>query len=185
MTRRAGLLDRRLKQGVGQADSAQEVERLHRERCSGFTVKRFHEHMVKDHGFGWGHTWTKLHLQWAALEAKVPHAPIIQAFTLYWRDMLRVVCMALMNVIAVVAAIFGAAYAVQPAYGIGFSKAIYLWIPVLGNICNPPVKAALRRGFGGGGSAPTSTGGAQRVSSVACRRCGRGRRRAKPPDRCR
>src|ERR1700723_269828 len=64
----------------------------------------------------------------------VPHAPIIQAFTLYWRDMLRVVCMSLMNVIAVVAAIFGAAYAVQPAYGIGFSKAIYLWIPVLGNI---------------------------------------------------
>ena len=43
-------------------------------------------------------------------------------------------CMALMNVIAVVATIFGAAYAVQPAYGIGFSKYIYLWIPVLGNI---------------------------------------------------
>src|SRR6202522_2692929 len=64
----------------------------------------------------------------------VPHAPIIQAFTLYWRDMLRVVCMALMNVIAVVAAIFGAAYAVQPAYGIGFDKAVYLWIPVVGNI---------------------------------------------------
>jgi MFS family permease len=42
--------------------------------------------------------------------------------------------MALMNVIAVVATIFGAAYAVQPAYGIGFQKDIYLWIPVLGNI---------------------------------------------------
>jgi MFS family permease len=42
--------------------------------------------------------------------------------------------MALMNVIAVVATIFGAAYAVQPAYGIGFSKQVYLWIPVLGNI---------------------------------------------------
>src|SRR5271156_5126809 len=65
---------------------------------------------------------------------KVPHAPIIQAFTLYWRDMLRVVCMALMNVIPVVATIFGAAYAVQPAYGIGFPKAVYLWIPVVGNI---------------------------------------------------
>ena len=48
--------------------------------------------------------------------------------------MLRVVCMALMNVIPVVATIFGAAYAVQPAYGIGFSKDVYLWIPVLGNI---------------------------------------------------
>jgi MFS family permease len=42
--------------------------------------------------------------------------------------------MALMNVIPVVATIFGAAYAVQPAYGIGFSKDIYLWIPVLGNM---------------------------------------------------
>jgi MFS family permease len=30
--------------------------------------------------------------------------------------------------------VFGAAYAVQPAYGIGFSKSVYLWIPVLGNI---------------------------------------------------
>jgi MFS family permease len=33
----------------------------------------------------------------------------------------------------VVATIFGAAYAVQPGYGIGFSKDVYLWIPVLGN----------------------------------------------------
>jgi MFS family permease len=39
-----------------------------------------------------------------------------------------------MNVIPVVATIFGAAYAVQPAYGIGFAKDLYLWIPVLGNI---------------------------------------------------
>src|SRR6201989_3386126 len=48
--------------------------------------------------------------------------------------MLRVICCSLMNVIAVVATIFGAAYAVQPAYGIGFSKDVYLWIPVMGNI---------------------------------------------------
>ncbi len=34
--------------------------------------------------------------------------------------MVRVVCMALMNVIPVVATIFGAAYAVQASYGIGF-----------------------------------------------------------------
>ena len=67
-------------------------------------------------------------------EGKVPRAPIIQALKLNWRDMLRVVCMALMNVIPVVAAIFGAAYAVQPAYGIGFEKDVYLWIPVLGNV---------------------------------------------------
>jgi hypothetical protein len=37
-------------------------------------------------------------------------------------------------VIPVVTSIFGAAYAVQPGYGIGFSKDVYLWIPVLGNI---------------------------------------------------
>ena len=64
----------------------------------------------------------------------IPRAPIVQAFQLSWPDMLRVVCMALMNVIPVVATIFGAAYAVQPAYGIGFHKDVYLWIPVLGNI---------------------------------------------------
>jgi MFS family permease len=64
----------------------------------------------------------------------VPKTPIILAFKDSWRDMLRVVCMALMNVIPVVATIFGAAYAVQPAYGVGFEKDIYLWIPVLGNI---------------------------------------------------
>jgi MFS family permease len=64
----------------------------------------------------------------------VPHSPIPQAFRNCWKDMLRVVGMALMNVIPVVTSIFGAAYAVQPGYGIGFSKDVYLWIPVLGNI---------------------------------------------------
>jgi len=64
----------------------------------------------------------------------VPKAPIIQAITESWRDMLRVMCCSLMNVIPVVTAIFGAAYAVQPGYGIGFEKDVYLWIPVLGNI---------------------------------------------------
>jgi len=61
-------------------------------------------------------------------------SPIAEAFRHNWRDMLRVVLMALMNVIPVVATVFGAAYAVQAAYGIGFRKDIYLWIPVLGNI---------------------------------------------------
>ena len=64
----------------------------------------------------------------------VPKAPIVEAFKTSWPDMLRVVCMALMNVIPVVATIFGAAYAVQAAYRIGFPKDVYLWIPVLGNI---------------------------------------------------
>jgi MFS family permease len=64
----------------------------------------------------------------------VPRTPIIQAFKYSWKDMLRVVCMALTNVIPVVATIFGGAYAVQAAYGIRFDKDVYLWIPVLGNI---------------------------------------------------
>jgi MFS family permease len=61
-------------------------------------------------------------------------SPVVDAFRHHLPDMLRVVCMALMNVIPVVATIFGAAYAVQPAYGIGFAKDVYLWIPVLGNL---------------------------------------------------
>ena len=72
-----------------------------------------------------------------ANEAKrgdVPKAPVIEALRFHWDDMLRVICCALMNVIPVVTSIFGAAYAVQPAYGIGFDKSVYLWIPVLGNI---------------------------------------------------
>src|SRR6201995_3240103 len=67
-------------------------------------------------------------------DGSLPKAPIVQAFQTSWADMLRVVCMALMNVIPVVATIFGAAYAVQPAYGIGFKPDVYLWIPVLGNV---------------------------------------------------
>ena len=67
-------------------------------------------------------------------DREIPKAPIIDALTNHWPDMLRVVCMALMNVIPVVATIFGAAYAVQPAYGVGMDKTIYLWIPVIGNI---------------------------------------------------
>jgi len=64
----------------------------------------------------------------------VARAPIPEAFRLSWDDMLRVVCMSLMNTVPVVATVFGAAYAVQPAYGIGFQKSVYLWIPVLGNV---------------------------------------------------
>ena len=64
----------------------------------------------------------------------VPKAPVIDAVTNHGPDMLRVICMALMNVIPVVATIFGAAYAVQPGYGVAFDRSVYLWIPVVGNI---------------------------------------------------
>jgi MFS family permease len=65
---------------------------------------------------------------------KVPKAPAIEAFRDNGKDILRILCMALTNVIAVVTAIFGAAYAVQPAYGINFDKTVFLWIPVAANI---------------------------------------------------
>ncbi|MEI4469952.1 MFS transporter [Frigidibacter sp. MR17.24] len=61
-------------------------------------------------------------------------SPVIEAFRLGWRDMVRVALMSLMNTIPVVATIFGAAYAVQEAYGIGFHADVYLWIPVVGNV---------------------------------------------------
>ena len=65
---------------------------------------------------------------------EVPSSPVVLAVKHHWADMLRVVGMALMNVIPVITTVFGAAYAVQAGYGIGFDKDVYLWIPVLGNI---------------------------------------------------
>ena len=64
----------------------------------------------------------------------VPRSPVVEAIRASWRDMLRVILTAFMYVIPVVTTVFGAAYAVQPAYGIGFRRDVYLWIPVLGNI---------------------------------------------------
>jgi MFS family permease len=65
---------------------------------------------------------------------EVPRSPVIEAIRTSWADIIRVILIAMTNVIAVVATIFGGAYAVQPPYGIGFDKDVYLWIPVLGNI---------------------------------------------------
>ena len=58
----AGLLDRRLGKASGKrvpVDWETEVERLYRTRYAGFTAKHFHDHLKRDHGFGWGYTWTK------------------------------------------------------------------------------------------------------------------------------
>src|ERR1700689_1975381 len=62
----AGLLDRRLGKTSGKRvplDREQEVETLYRTRYSGFTARHFHEHLVRDHRFNWGYTWTKTFLQ--------------------------------------------------------------------------------------------------------------------------
>ena len=61
----AGLLDRRLGKASGKrvpSDRSDEVEVLYRTRYAGFTAKHFHEHLVKEHNFSWGYTWTKTFL---------------------------------------------------------------------------------------------------------------------------
>jgi transposase len=68
-----GLLDRRLGKASGKrvpVDRRAEVEALYRSRYAGFTAKHFHEHLVKDHRFSWGYTWTKTFLQGRGLLAK-------------------------------------------------------------------------------------------------------------------
>jgi transposase len=61
-----GLLDRRFGGKSGKqipVDRSDEVEALYRTRFSGFTARHVHEHLVRDHQFSWGYTWTKVFLQ--------------------------------------------------------------------------------------------------------------------------
>ena len=70
-----GLADRRLGQAAANrvpADRAIEIEALYRGRYAGFTAKHFHEHLVRDHAFAWGYTWTKLFLQSRGLLQAAP-----------------------------------------------------------------------------------------------------------------
>lgn len=69
-----------------------------------------------------------------AAHGEIPKAPIVQVVSENWSDMLRVMCMALMNAVPVAATVFGAAYATNESYGIGMDVAIYLWISVVGNV---------------------------------------------------
>jgi transposase len=71
----AGLHDRRLAKASGKrvpVDVAMRVEQLYRQRYDGFTVKHFHEHLVRDHGFRWGYTWTKTFLHRRGLIEPAP-----------------------------------------------------------------------------------------------------------------
>jgi len=75
----AGLLDRRLGQEADNrvpAAEAARVEALYRERYAGFTAKHFHEHLMREHGFGWGYTWTKVFLQSRGLLKPAPRRGI-------------------------------------------------------------------------------------------------------------
>lgn len=68
-----GLRDRRIGKVSPHRVPERELERMHalyRERYSDFTVKHFHEHLVKRHGYKLGYTVTRLSLQTAGLVAK-------------------------------------------------------------------------------------------------------------------
>jgi MFS family permease len=65
---------------------------------------------------------------------EVPKAPIRQAVRENGADMLRVICMALMNIVPTTVVTFGTTYATSDAYKLGYSTTTYLWISVLGNV---------------------------------------------------
>jgi MFS family permease len=65
---------------------------------------------------------------------EVPAAPIVQAVRENGVDMLRVICMALMNAIPTAVTVFGATFATNAGYGVGMTTTHYLWISVVGNI---------------------------------------------------
>jgi MFS family permease len=68
------------------------------------------------------------------VHGEVPKAPVVMAVKENGVDMLRVICMALMNVVPLTATVFGATFATSAGYGIGMTAANYLWISVAGNI---------------------------------------------------
>src|SRR6478735_8293290 len=69
-----------------------------------------------------------------AEHGEVPKAPIVQAVSENGADMLRVVCMALMNAIPTAVTVFGATFATSASYGVGMSTTAYLWVSVVGNV---------------------------------------------------
>jgi MFS family permease len=67
-------------------------------------------------------------------QGEVPQAPIVQAFKENGKEMFRVTCMALMNVVPTTVTVFGATFATNAAYGVGLRPSDYLWITMSGNI---------------------------------------------------
>jgi hypothetical protein len=65
-----GLIDRRLGKPSPKRVPARELGlmlELYRDCYRGWNVKHFHEHLVRDHDFRWGYTWTKTQLHAAGL----------------------------------------------------------------------------------------------------------------------
>jgi transposase len=70
-----GLIDRRIGKPSGRRAGEDEILRmlgLYRERYADFTVKHFHEQLVKRHGYTLGYTVTKLHLHRSGLVKPAP-----------------------------------------------------------------------------------------------------------------
>ncbi|WP_423184685.1 MFS transporter [Arthrobacter sp. NyZ413] len=65
---------------------------------------------------------------------EIARTPILQVLRESWLDVVRAVCMTLVNVVGVTVSVFGAAYATQPGYHVGMSTTVYLWIPVIANV---------------------------------------------------
>jgi transposase len=69
----SGLLVRRIGKVSGRrvpVDRCEEVERLYRIRFETFTARHFHEHLVRDHRFGWRYSLTKTFPQSLNLSSK-------------------------------------------------------------------------------------------------------------------
>lgn len=70
-----GLRDRRIGKPSSRKAAVEEIQRmlgLYEERYSGFTVKHFHEQLVKRHNYKLGYTVTRLSLQGAGLVKPAP-----------------------------------------------------------------------------------------------------------------
>ena len=68
------------------------------------------------------------------VHGEVPQAPIVMAVKENGSDMLRVICMALMNVVPTTVTVFGATFATSAGMASACTAADYLWISVAGNV---------------------------------------------------
>ncbi len=71
-----GLVDRRLGKASPRrvpGDVVEAMLSLYRDRYRGWNVKHFHEHLVRDHNFAWGYTFTKTQLHAAGLVDRARH----------------------------------------------------------------------------------------------------------------
>jgi len=67
----------------------------------------------------------------AKRHSTLARSPVLEAFRTSWRDIIRVTLMSLNNIVPVVFAVFGGAYAMQAAYGIEIPREVFLLIPIL------------------------------------------------------